>query len=184
MRYVYLIVLIGGLSCKPTPRQEQGGSADTVFHSVVDTADRFSSDSIAKAINTDSTQGERMVAFAKTLIGKPYVYGCKAPATGFDCSGFINYVFDHFNIAVPRSSVDFTNAGTTMPLAQARAGDLILFTGTNPSIRTVGHIGMIVTNDGSGTTFIHASSGKEMAVTITPLNERYKVRFVKVVRIQ
>lgn len=127
--------------------------------------------------------GDSIVAFAKTLLGKPYVYGCMAPSTGFDCSGFINYVYHHFNIPVPRSSVDFTNYGKEIPLEKARAGDLILFTGTNASVRTVGHIGIIISDEGSDTQFIHASSGKEMAVIITPLNDRYKARFVKVIRV-
>lgn len=126
----------------------------------------------------------RMVAYAKTLLGTRYVFGCSAPSIGFDCSGFINHIFDHFNITVPRSSVDFTNAGTTIPLHEALPGDLILFTGTNSNLRAVGHIGMIVANNAEGIQFIHASSGKENAVIITTLDDRYMQRFVKVVRME
>jgi cell wall-associated NlpC family hydrolase len=140
-------------------------------------------DTIPVVMPTDTALSNRIVAFAKEQIGTPYRYGCMAPANGFDCSGFVSYVFDHFNIPVPRSSVDFTNKGKEVSLKNARPGDLILFTGTNSRIRVVGHIGIIVTNDTSGILFIHSSSGKEEAVTITQLNDRYKERFVKVIRI-
>ncbi len=128
---------------------------------------------------------EKIVAFAKAQIGTPYKFGCSKPADGgFDCSGFINYVFDHFSIPVPRSSVEFTNVGTDVPLKSARKGDLILFTGTKPAEdRRVGHIGIVTDNDAGKVSFIHATSGKEYAVTITPLNDHYMVRFVKVIRV-
>lgn len=154
----------------PTDRSDMAPKIDTVSYA-------------PSAPTRDSSMGEKIVAFAKTQLGTKYQFGCMAPSTGFDCSGFINYVFDHFQIQVPRSSVDFTDKGTTIPLQQARPGDLILFTGTNPKKRVVGHIGIIVANDSTGVQFIHSSSGTEMAVIITPLNDRYKARFVKVIRI-
>jgi cell wall-associated NlpC family hydrolase len=140
-------------------------------------------DPICIPVKTNSTLPGRVVVFAKTFIGTPYKFGCTAPDIGFDCSGFITYVFNHFNIDVPRSSEGFTNEGTPISLANALPGDLILFTGTNGRVRTVGHIGLIVAHDTSGVSFIHSSSGKENAVIITQLNERYMARFVKVIRI-
>ena len=44
-------------------------------------------------INTANTQPSELIAFAKTLIGIPYLYGSTDPAKGFDCSGFITHVF-------------------------------------------------------------------------------------------
>ncbi|WP_207505669.1 C40 family peptidase [Telluribacter humicola] len=129
------------------------------------------------------TDPEEVVDYAKLFYGVPYKYGSTDPEVGFDCSGFINYVYNHFDIDVPRSSVDFTDVGTPVQLARATPGDLILFTGTDPSTRTVGHIGIVVKNDDSGLEFIHSSSGKQSAVTITPLNDYYEQRFVKVVRL-
>ncbi|MBV9988618.1 MAG: C40 family peptidase [Chitinophagaceae bacterium] len=144
-------------------------------------ADSFTTD--LPKINTGQVKPDSLVAFAKTLIGTPYVYASTDPKVGFDCSGFITYVFKHFNIAVPRSSVDFTNVGQTIAVAEAKKGDLILFTGTNPSELGIGHMGLVVSNDAAGLQFIHATSGKAMAVTITPLNELYKKRFVRISRI-
>jgi cell wall-associated NlpC family hydrolase len=134
------------------------------------------------SIDTKGTSPQQVVAFAKTLIGVPYLYGSTDPSKGFDCSGFITYVFKHFNIVVPRSSIDFTNVGTEVSAAQAKEGDLILFTGTDSTERFVGHMGIVVSNTDT-LKFIHSTSGKQYGVTITPLNNYYKGRYVKTVRI-
>lgn len=125
---------------------------------------------------------QSVAAFAKTLIGVPYKYASSNPIDGFDCSGFITYVFNYFRMEVPRSSVDFTNYGMTIPKEQATTGDLILFTGTNPEEKNVGHMGIILENTDS-LRFIHSSSGKAMGVTITALNDYYMDRFVKTIRV-
>lgn len=134
------------------------------------------------SIDTRGVQPQQVVDFAKTLIGVPYLYGSTDPAKGFDCSGFITYVFKHFGIVVPRSSIDFTNVGTEVSAAQARTGDLILFTGTDSLERFVGHMGIVVSNTDT-LKFIHSTSGKQYGVTITPLSNYYKGRYVKTVRV-
>jgi hypothetical protein len=134
-------------------------------------------------INTANVSAESLVSFAETLIGTRYKYASTDPAEGFDCSGFITYVFNHFNIKVPRSSIDFTNAGTTVSLQDAIRGDIILFTGTDNTERFVGHMGIVTNKDNGDLQFIHSSSGKAYGVTITPLNNYYRGRFVKVIRI-
>ena len=125
---------------------------------------------------------QELVGYAKSLIGVPYLYASTDPSNGFDCSGFITYVFNHFHWKVPRSSVDFTNYGKEINLRDAKEGDLILFTGTNDSIRTVGHMG-IVTDNVDTLNFIHSTSGRAYGVTISSLGEHYKRRFVKVIRV-
>jgi cell wall-associated NlpC family hydrolase len=141
----------------------------------------YSTDS--KKINTGNTSPEELLNYAKTLVGTPYRYGSTDPAVGFDCSGFITHVFNRFNIAVPRSSIDFTNVQTEIPLQDAKPGDLILFTGTDSTKREVGHMGIIVSNDNNMYHFIHSTSGKKYGVTITPLNGYYMGRYMKVVRV-
>jgi cell wall-associated NlpC family hydrolase len=134
-------------------------------------------------IDTHNTSRDELLAFAKSLIGIPYLYASTDPEKGFDCSGFITYVFNHFDIAVPRSSIDFTNVQKEIPLEQALPGDLILFTGTDSSDTNVGHMGIVVSAENNEFSFIHSTSGKAYGVTITPLNDYYKGRFVKVVRV-
>ncbi len=134
-------------------------------------------------VGYDSTLQEKIVSFAKKQIGAPYRYCSMTPNGGFDCSGFVNYVFNHFNIWVPRSSVGFTNMGKEIPLNKAQPGDLILFTGTNPHKHIVGHIGIITTNTNGEINFIQSTSGIAYGVVISLLDKNYMRRFVKIIRI-
>ncbi|NCD70223.1 C40 family peptidase [Mucilaginibacter agri] len=134
-------------------------------------------------IVTGATQPAELVSFARTLAGIPYKYGSTDPQYGFDCSGFISYVFNHFGISVPRSSVDFTYVNHQIDVKDAQAGDLILFTGTDTTDRTVGHMGIIISPKGDAPRFIHSTSGKAYGVTETSLYPAYRSRFVKVLRI-
>ena len=132
--------------------------------------------------DTVKANAVNLIAFAQTLKGTPYKYACSDPRKGFDCSGFVQYVFNHFNIPVPRSSIAFTNVGKTVDLKSAMPGDLILFTGTNKKVRKVGHVGIVI--QASDTIkFIHSSSGKAWGVNETTLGPHYKARFIKVVRL-
>jgi len=136
-----------------------------------------------KTINTGNTTPAELLAYANTLIGTPYKFGSIDPNVGFDCSGFITHVFNHFNIGVPRSSIDFTHVQREIPLQDAKPGDFVLFTGTDSTRREVGHMGIIVSNQNNEYSFIHSTSGKQYGVTITPLNQYYMGRFLKVVRV-
>jgi cell wall-associated NlpC family hydrolase len=173
-------------SCAGTINDNSNTIADTL-----PTVQALPTDTIIKTIEPTITKDtllnsnvpiDSIVNFAETLIGTPYKYASTNPAEGFDCSGFITYVFNHFNIEVPRSSIDFTNVGTGILLADAKRGDLILFTGTDSLATSVGHMGIIVSNKNGNTEFIHSTSGKAYGVVITPLNNYYRKRFVKVVR--
>ena len=133
-------------------------------------------------VETKDAKPDDIVEYALTLIGTPYKYGSIEKQQGFDCSGFITHVFNHFNIAVPRSSVDFTNVGHEIPISESKPGDLILFTGTDSTKRVVGHMGIIVTNSDT-TRFVHSTSGRAYGVTVSPVNSSYRGRFVKTIRI-
>ena len=134
-------------------------------------------------IESFGTQRDEFTRFAKSLVGTPYKYASQDLASGFDCSGFVNYVANHFRIKVPRSSIEFTNIGEEVNEEEALEGDLILFTGTNPSSRTVGHIGIVTENNNGKLNFIHSSSGKAKGVVINEFTGYYKKRFVKIIRI-
>lgn len=133
--------------------------------------------------DTVSVIRNQFAEYAKKFIGTPYLYGSTDPNRGFDCSGFVNHVATHFGIDVPRSSVQFTNFGITVPRSEALAGDIILFTGTNPGEKKVGHMGIVIENADNKISFVHSSSGKAKGVCTSPLEGYYETRFVKIVRI-
>src|SRR5437588_6148044 len=66
---------------------------------------------IFSATATDTIFSYNLVYFAQSLIGTPYREASSDPSYGFDCSGFVSYVFKSFNANVPRSSEDFINVG-------------------------------------------------------------------------
>jgi lipoprotein Spr len=134
-------------------------------------------------LNTDGVSADSVLTFAQTLLGTPYRAASSNPNYGFDCSGFVSYVFKSFGVNVQRSSSDFANVGERISLEDARPGDIILFKGTKTHHpHSIGHAGIVyATND--GISFIHSTSGKEHGVTISQMDDTYKRRFVMVVRV-
>ena len=134
-------------------------------------------------IETGNTAPAELVSFAHSLEGAPYEYGSANPDLGFDCSGFVTYVFNHFGIRVPRPSADFTYVNREIDVTQARPGDLILFTGTDPTVRTVGHIGIVSFNNNGNILFIHSTSGQSCGITESAFDIYYKRRYIKTIRV-
>ena len=126
------------------------------------------------AIDRDS-----IIMYAKKYLGTPYLYAGNSPQRGFDCSGFVNYVFNNFDINLPRSSNGYKNIGIALAPEDFKVGDILVFYGYKD--RTiVGHVGIVCEANGMQSKFIHASSGKANKVTISELNsEHYTKRFYK-----
>ena len=73
--------------------------------------------------------GQAIVDYACQFIGNPYVWGGTSLTNGADCSGFVQSVFAHFGISLPRTTWDMENVGTAVSYDQAVAGDIILYDG-------------------------------------------------------
>lgn len=134
----------------------------------------------------DSIKSDSVLLFSKKYIGTHYCYGNCSPKGGFDCSGFIYFVFSHFNIKVPRSSIDYNSFGKTIHPDSSKIGDVIVFTGTNSKNRKPGHVGIITSKLGEEMQFIHSSSNKKHSgVKLSTYKESpyYEKRFLKIVRI-
>lgn len=122
---------------------------------------------------------DNIVNFGMELLGTPYVEASSS-RDGFDCSGFVYYVFRQHKITVPRSSSLFKNFGKEIPIENVKKGDILLF--LSPSRNVIGHIGIVTNPNGKHSDFIHASSGREMKVIISSLKqEGYTRRFVKAI---
>jgi cell wall-associated NlpC family hydrolase len=112
-----------------------------------------------------SAMSRRVVSYAKRFLGVRYVYGGSSPRSGFDCSGFVRYVYAHFGVSLPHSSYAQFGDGRRVSRGSLRPGDLVFFDG-------VGHVGLYVGNG----RFIHAPH-TGTRVQITTLAGWYSARF-------
>ena len=118
----------------------------------------------AAALNGNNTTADKIIATAKKYIGVPYVWGGSTPS-GFDCSGFVQYVFKAHGITLPRTSKEQWNIGTSVSKANLKPGDLVFFANTYTT--GVSHLGIYIGNN----QFIHASSSQ--GIVISSLSNSY-----------
>jgi cell wall-associated NlpC family hydrolase len=85
-----------------------------------------------------------VVGIAMGYLGTPYVYGGASPS-GFDCSGFVMYVFSQVGVSLPHNAAAQYGSGTPVDRSQLQPGDLVFFNG-------LGHVGIYV----GGGSFIHS----------------------------
>ncbi|WP_113653931.1 C40 family peptidase [Pedobacter namyangjuensis] len=171
---IFILCLVGLFSI--TANAQDNSSLPSRYKSMMEKI-------LSKIPTVSNSPSSQLLDFAKSMLGTPYRYASSNPEKGFDCSGFVNYVFSNFGFKVPRSSPEFVKAGVPVKLDEAKVGDVLIFTGSNPKVRRVGHVGIIYSIDKDGIKFIHSSSGKANGVTITELNGYYKSRFLKAVSI-
>ncbi|MDD2984033.1 MAG: C40 family peptidase [Crocinitomicaceae bacterium] len=124
---------------------------------------------------------DKVISYAKKFMGTPYRYAGMTPS-GFDCSGFINYVMGDFGFTLARTSYNMAEYGKTVKLSEVRKGDLIFFKGSSLKSTRIGHVGLITEVVDGQITFIHSANG---GVQITKFNNsRYYVpRFIKATRL-
>ena len=100
---------------------------------------------IAVAPPPDGSLASQVVSIAMQYLGVPYVWGGSSPSQGFDCSGFVAYVYAQIGIYLPHHAASQYNYGTPVSRDDLAAGDLVFFNG-------LGHMGMYI----GGGQFIHA----------------------------
>ena len=100
---------------------------------------------------------------ATDLIGVKYSYGGNT-TRGFDCSGFVSYVFKQHDVKVSRTAASMHASGTSVSKTELETGDLVFF---NTSGKRVSHVGIYI-GDGK---FAHASTSK--GVRVDKLNDPY-----------
>jgi len=128
---------------------------------------------------------DKIVTLAKKYLGTSYKWGSIDPDVGFDCSGFVYKVMLEAEVEVPRVSRSYKDFGDSVSKEEAQKGDVIVFTGSDYSDKTIGHVGIIISEKGEEITFIHASSAKTRAgVVINKLSSlNYSKRFVDIRRV-
>jgi cell wall-associated NlpC family hydrolase len=123
-----------------------------------------------------SDWGDRLVSRAMNYLGTPYRYGGTSPSTGFDCSGFVYYLYGAvFGQRIPRMPHDMVREGTPVARGDLQRGDLVLFGHRG----TFTHIGIYAGND----QFVHATH-RGSPVMVTNLDaDYYRQRYITAVRL-
>lgn len=129
-------------------------------------------------------RGGQVADFAKMFDGIRYDYANSDPLRGFDCSGFVNFVYGYFNIKVPRTSSQFEKAGKPIHLNNIQPGDILLFTGSNASSKVTGHLGIVTEIRQGKIYFVHSATSNNRGIMTSALDETYfKTRFLKAIRV-
>lgn len=154
-----------------------------------ETQDKENEDEAEEDTSTsNSVKGLEIVEYAKEFLGVPYVYGGASPS-GFDCSGFTMYVYNHFGISMRHGAQAQAKLGEEVSadknsksslLNNLQVGDLVFFLDYE-TMDEIGHCGIYI-GDGN---FIHASSGSGYCVKINSLlpGEYYNTRYCAARRI-
>lgn len=117
-----------------------------------------------KTVESNSTKGTEIIKNAQKYMGVPYVWGGDTP-TGWDCSGYTQYVMKESGITIPRTAAEQYATGNAINKNDLKIGDLVFFTTYKAG---ASHVGFYM-GDGK---FIHASSVAKQ-VTINSLSEDY-----------
>jgi cell wall-associated NlpC family hydrolase len=139
---------------------------------------------IAKGEQYDAKiNGTDLVSYSNTFLGMQYLWGGTTPAIldatgkyisgGFDCSGFVQYIYKNFGVNLPRTTMDQVNKGAAVNINNLEKGDLVFFM-TNPAQPyEVSHVGIYIGNN----KFIHSPSSNDI-IKISELTGYYKEKFV------
>lgn len=134
--------------------------------------------------DTLKNQADSIIDYALEHVGIKYKYAGNSPQTGFDCSGFVNYVFGKFNYSLPRSSRYFDDVGQNIEKENCKKGDIILFQGYDVKKNQTGHVGIVISNSNGKITFIHSASSKNRGIVVSDFDtEYYKKRYRSVKRV-
>lgn len=89
---------------------------------------------------------DSVICYGKTFIGLRYKYGGSS-AKGFDCSGFIKYIFHKYGLVLPHDSRAYANFGEkidSVDVQKIKKGDIMLFKGSNLKSKRIGHVSLVI----------------------------------------
>lgn len=134
---------------------------------VVDTARTFAVDS--------------MLNYAEQFIGRPYGFGSTGPSS-FDCSGYVQFVYGKFGVALPHGSTTQSGLCTAIELKDAQPGDLIFFNGRKRN-GLIGHVAIVHHWEGDQLFIIHATVQAGVLLENMHQSAYFMPRFVRVGRL-
>ncbi|WP_321401775.1 C40 family peptidase [Maridesulfovibrio sp.] len=148
--FMLLLLVVSGCTTTsaPSPKRQAYESAKIISATKIGRASKV----------TRTSKGSRVVSTARSLLGIPYKWGGRSPQTGFDCSGFVWYVFNQYGINLPRSSSQLLSVGRPADKSSIRPGDILIY-----KVSKKGKSLHAAIATGSGT-FVHSpSSGKTVS---------------------
>ncbi len=156
----------------PAAQASSVTAAPSAYADYLKTLDTLAKSAIAPpAQNLDwpgaNTAGST-ISIARSLLGRPVVWGGASPAEGFDCSGLVQYVFRQAGINLPRTADLQFLVGRIVSPAALRPGDLVYYTTYEPG---ASHVGIYI----GANKFIHTSYSKGV-VAIADINDAYFVQ--------
>ena len=135
-----------------TSRSSSRRTSNTNTTTSSTTQNTTSTENTEVVVNASTSE---IVAYAKKYLGYKYVYGGTTPA-GFDCSGFVQYVYKHFGYSINRTARAQTKNGVSVSKGNLQQGDLIFFAASKGST-TITHVGIYI----GGGKFIHAANARK-----------------------
>jgi cell wall-associated NlpC family hydrolase len=129
-------------------------------------AEEANSDQAPSLFEHASNTVQEVLISALALTGTPYKFGGKSPETGFDCSGFVSYVFKQAaNFTLPHSARAISQIGQNIPVDQLQPGDLVFF---NTLKSAFSHVGIYIGDN----RFVHVPSSGG-GVHVVDMKEAY-----------
>lgn len=166
-----LLFLIGCKSAKTLNEDKPHSEARAL--QPIDSSYTVRVNSLAKEPVTNkpshSNSAEDLVAFARQFEGVKYKFG-GTTKNGMDCSGLVYGTFKAFDMELPRISRNMATQGTKVSIDSIKTGDLLFFKTSN-KLKTINHVGLVVTALPGNIEFIHSTTS--LGVIISSLAERY-----------
>lgn len=121
---------------------------------------------------------DSMIMLGKKYLGVRYSYGGNTPS-GFDCSGFVSYLFGSYGYKISKASRELAHFGTEVNGDCLQPGDLAFFKGRSSKSSGVGHVALVIRAAGGQWDIIHATVHKGIWIDRNVMDiEYYKQRFL------
>ncbi len=133
----------------------------------------------SKPDSREMTVRKDIVAYAAKYKGSKYTPAGKKPDTGFDCSGFTSYVFNHYEISLSPAAREQVKQGKSKNVKDAQPGDLIFF--RRSAGEPIFHVSVVKSNNGKSLFVIHSTTSRGV-VEEDVLNSTYWKQYIDSVR--
>ena len=126
---------------------------------------------------------DSVINFGKKFLGLRYKSRGYSPQ-GFDCSGYVSYIFGKFGYSFPHSSAAMATYGEKVDIKNARKGDFIYFKGRSSKSSHVGHVALIIEADSGKVTMMHSSCINGVIIEKLNNSHYFKSRYLMCKRYQ